>query len=159
MLEKCESAKERWGGVSDLIDAWLQDRQEVLVAYFNCSRRDHDKSLHARVQKLCSWLVDYASKGHFEIYELLLQEAEQFNDGGLELAATLMPKVESTTQILLDFNDDFSSEDDMTLAQEEGLPDRLSELGEVLEERFGLEDQLIELLHFIHRDHIADEVV
>jgi len=32
MLENCQSAKERWGGVSEIIDRWLQERQELLDA-------------------------------------------------------------------------------------------------------------------------------
>ncbi|MFT6421094.1 MAG: regulator of sigma D, partial [Porticoccus sp.] len=33
MLENCKSAKERWGGVSQLIDQWLEERQEMLVRF------------------------------------------------------------------------------------------------------------------------------
>ncbi|MFP8967655.1 sigma D regulator [Pokkaliibacter sp. CJK22405] len=154
MLEKCRSAQERWGGVSELIDKWLKDRQSLLVTYFRCSDKSTEKSLESRVQALCSWLVDYASKGHFEVFEHLLQEAEEFNDGGVEFANGLMPRIQATTHHLLDFNDEFSVED-LTLAQEAALPDRLSELGEVLEERFALEDQLIELLHLAHKDVVA----
>ena len=31
MLEDCKSAQERWGGVSEIIDRWLQERQQMLV--------------------------------------------------------------------------------------------------------------------------------
>jgi regulator of sigma D len=31
MLENCKSAKERWGGVSEIIDRWLEERQQMLV--------------------------------------------------------------------------------------------------------------------------------
>ena len=33
MLENCQNAKERWGGVSDIIDKWLKERQSLLVRY------------------------------------------------------------------------------------------------------------------------------
>lgn len=33
MLENCQSAKERWGGVSEIIDRWLEERQQMLVQY------------------------------------------------------------------------------------------------------------------------------
>jgi len=33
MLENCQSAKERWGGVNDIIDRWLHERQQLLVEY------------------------------------------------------------------------------------------------------------------------------
>ena len=35
MLENCRNARERWGGVSELIDRWLKERQELLVHYYN----------------------------------------------------------------------------------------------------------------------------
>ncbi|MFB9887798.1 Rsd/AlgQ family anti-sigma factor [Balneatrix alpica] len=158
MLEQCRTAKERWGGVNELIDTWLHDRQDLLVSYFILSKRDQDQPLEVRLKDFCGRLVDYASKGHFEIYELLLEEAEAFNDGGLEVAATLMPKLEAETQNLLDFNDDFCT-DELSLAQEEALPERLSRLGEVLEERFRLEDQLLEMLHYAHKDKLTDQAV
>ena len=31
MLENCKTARERWGGVSVIIDRWLQERQDLLV--------------------------------------------------------------------------------------------------------------------------------
>ena len=37
MLENCRNARERWGGVSELIDRWLKERQELLVHYCELS--------------------------------------------------------------------------------------------------------------------------
>lgn len=33
MLESCQNAQERWGGVHLLIDRWLQERHELIGAY------------------------------------------------------------------------------------------------------------------------------
>ena len=33
MLENCKTARERWGGVSVIIDRWLQERQDLLVLF------------------------------------------------------------------------------------------------------------------------------
>jgi regulator of sigma D len=33
MLEGCQNAQERWGGVHKIIDKWLNERQELLVFY------------------------------------------------------------------------------------------------------------------------------
>jgi regulator of sigma D len=33
MLESCQNAQERWGGVHLLIDRWLQERHELVHAY------------------------------------------------------------------------------------------------------------------------------
>ena len=33
MLESCKNAQERWGGVHQLIDRWLQERQELIGVF------------------------------------------------------------------------------------------------------------------------------
>ena len=37
MLESCKSAQERWGGVSELIENWLEERRILLVLYCSIS--------------------------------------------------------------------------------------------------------------------------
>ncbi len=158
MLENCKTAKERWGGVNEIIDRWIAERQDLIVLYCqlsSVSREEQNESPCSRnIQKLCQLLVDYVSAGHFEVYEQLLKEANEFNDGGLELAKRLFPKIQETTEIALDFNDQYdNSEHGSNLLDE--LPAKLSLLGEALEERFVLEDQLIECLHNSHKELVA----
>ncbi|HEY9118203.1 MAG TPA: sigma D regulator, partial [Marinobacter sp.] len=101
MLDNCRNARERWGGVSELIDRWLKERQELLVHYCDLSGTtdySQTEALQGKFVRLCEVLVDYVSAGHFEIYDQLVQEAREFNDGGLELAAKLYPKIEQTTE-------------------------------------------------------------
>ena len=131
MLENCRNARERWGGVSELIDRWLKDRQELLVHYCDLSGESDFSQTEALKQKfvrLCEVLVDYVSTGHFEIYEQLVREAREFNDGGLELAAKVYPRIEKTTEVALNFNDKLGdgglSEQDVKT-----LFDELSRLG------------------------------
>ncbi|MFC6977386.1 Rsd/AlgQ family anti-sigma factor [Microbulbifer taiwanensis] len=45
MLENCKSARERWGGVSEIIDRWLHSRQALLVRF--CSLSEKRKSARA----------------------------------------------------------------------------------------------------------------
>lgn len=33
MLDSCQNAQERWGGVHKLIDRWLEERQELVQAF------------------------------------------------------------------------------------------------------------------------------
>ena len=33
MLESCRNAQERWGGVHQLIDRWLHERQQLVQAF------------------------------------------------------------------------------------------------------------------------------
>ncbi|NWO05391.1 MAG: sigma D regulator [Alteromonadaceae bacterium] len=152
MLENCQNARERWGGVSELIDRWLKERQELLVHYCALSGetdRSDTEALQPKFVRLCEVLMDYVSAGHFEVYEQLIQEAREFNDGGLELAARVYPEIEKTTEIALNFNDRL---DGGTLTGEdaEQLFGELSRLGEALESRFEMEDVLIDQLHNAH---------
>jgi regulator of sigma D len=63
MLENCQSAKERWGGVNNIIDRWLHERQQLLVDYCNLSgiqSFDEDSIKHQeQVKRLCQiwWIM------------------------------------------------------------------------------------------------------
>lgn len=157
MLENCRNARERWGGVSELIDRWLKERQQLLVHYCELSGENdfsRTDALKQKLVRLCEVLVDYVSAGHFEVYEQLIQEAREFNDGGLELAAKIYPQIEKTTEVALNFNDRV---DGRILSEQEieALFAELSSLGEVLASRFEMEDFLIENLHTAHAGKLA----
>jgi regulator of sigma D len=151
MLENCKSAKERWGGVSEIIDRWLEERQQMLVQYCALSGLDQDLSDLQRGEKLrsfCQILVDYVSAGHFEVYDQLIKEGREFDDAdALQEAGKLYDVVDTTTEKLLDFNDKYLETDDLS-----SLTTDLSLLGEALEVRFSAEDRLISVLHTSHKD-------
>lgn len=156
MLEKCKSAKERWGGVSEIIDGWLEERQELISQFVHIPEHHINEELNSRVQGFCQVLMDYLSSGHFEVYEQLLIEGSDFDDGSLEEAQKLLPKIQISTDIALDFNDDYSSLVNPTVQQIRDFAERLSLLGESLEDRFELEDQMIAVLHTSHKDLVAE---
>ncbi len=148
MLDNCQSALERWGGVNTIVDRWLLERKQVLVKFCTLTDADRDEQTQARtVQELCQLMVDYVSAGHFEVYDQLIKEARDFNDDeGLHKAAELYKTVDSTTEHLLDFNDKYQETDDLsTLVRD------LSALGEQMETRFEAEDQMISVLHTAHK--------
>lgn len=155
MLENCKSARERWGGVSEIIDRWLHSRQELLVRFCALSKKkeiaEGDTEFEENVRLLCQDLVDYISAGHFEVYEQLAQEGKAFGDKqGLETARQLYREIDDTTDIAVDFNDKYQETDDLTTLQQD-----LSELGEALETRFSSEDRMIALLHTAHKNQLA----
>ena len=154
MLENCKTAQERWGGTHDMIDRWLNDRQSTLIKFFDVQGSQNTDAVSGALTSFCEDLVDYISKGHFEIYEQLFREAKEFDDGGIELANKVYPKLEATTAQLLAFNDRYQSEDDVT-ANRDSLKGDLSSLGENMAERFELEDQLIESLHIAHKEKVV----
>jgi regulator of sigma D len=151
MLEHCKSAKERWGGVSEIIDRWLNARQHLLVEY--CYLSDSVESIDnascgQKVVQLCQILVDYVGAGHFEVYDQLIQEGIEFNDqSGLKTASVLFKKVDQTTEEILEFNDKYQEVDDL-----DAIETDLSRLGETLAVRFEAEDSMIEVLHFAHQE-------
>ncbi|WP_299182033.1 sigma D regulator [uncultured Neptuniibacter sp.] len=152
MLEKCRSAKERWGGVSEIIDTWLEERQTLISIFVHLPEQHINEELNNKVQSFCQVLMDYLSSGHFEVYEQLLREGSDFDDGSLEEGQSLLPKIQVSTDIALDFNDDFSNLLNPTVQQIREFSLSLSKLGEALEERFELEDQMIAVLHTSHKE-------
>ncbi len=155
MLENCKSAQERWGGVNVLIDQWLHARQELLVQFYSlASQGDYDEANQQQceqLQLLCQQLVDYVSTGHFEIYEQLIKEGQEFDGpSGMQAGRELLVAIDPTTDALLDFNDKYQVADDLGALKED-----LSDVGEVLETRFSAEDQMISVLHSAHSGDAA----
>jgi len=153
MLERCKSAQERFNGVHRLIDRWLNERNDLIKAYDAVI--EHQSNPKRGPQKaFCQVLVDYVSAGHFEIYEQLNQEAQAFNDGrGLALAKTIYPRIEVLTQAALDLNDRCNGKAHRPDCEK--LDQEFRALGDLLDERFELEDCLIEILHNAHKQKEA----
>ena len=155
MLEGCKNAQERWGGVHKLIDVWLTERQEVIVLFCGINTLQpfspRETPISVKVQAFCQVLIDYCSSGHFEIYQQLLEEAKQYNDGGIELANRAYPVLEEMTQQCVDFNDKYDSAEHC-IENITDLSHDLSDLGEMLSMRFELEDELIAKLHTAHSE-------
>lgn len=151
MLEHCKSARERWGGVSEIIDRWLNGRQNLLVEYCYLSDRIEDldnETCGEKIVELCQNLVDYISAGHFEIYDQLIKEGVEFDDKpGLKAASSLFKQVDQSTETILEFNDKYQEVDDL-----DAIENDLSRLGETLATRFEAEDAMIEVLHYAHQD-------
>lgn len=150
MLEQCRTAKERWGGVHQLIDKWLDQRRELLVSYVEL-KDTCDAELKTVSKELVDHfgelLMDYVSAGHFEIYPQLREEARAFGDHqALEIAAMLLERLERTTELVLAFDADYAtpSRCEQSLPR---LPAWLDRLAKGMSERFALEDQLIARLH------------
>lgn len=150
MLENLEKLKLHWGGVSDIVDRWLEERRDLLVKYCTLIEiHDFDSSNTSHGEKLkdfCEVMVDYVSVGHFEVYQELVKEAQAFSDkNGLRIGADLMDRIQPSTEAVLDFNDKYLATDDL-----DSLAVDLSNVGEILELRFECEDKMIEVLHKAH---------
>ncbi|MFG6668578.1 sigma D regulator [Halomonas sp. HNIBRBA4712] len=153
MLENCKNAQERWGGVHSLIDRWLEQRRTFLISFIEL-KEACDSELEAvskpRIDTFSELLMDYISAGHFEIYPELAREAKAFDDdSALEIASKLLERLEMSTAMVLEFDEDFAtverSQNNLTR-----LPAWLDRLAKGLTERFALEDQLIARMHAAH---------
>ncbi|WP_106418348.1 sigma D regulator [Salinicola tamaricis] len=153
MLEHCKTAQERWGGVHSLIDRWLEQRYDMLVTLVDLREvceSDLSAVTKARIDAFSEALMDYISAGHFEIYPQLREEAKAFDDReALALADDLLERVESSTQLVLDFDNDYATPA-RCQHHTARLPAWLERLGAGLVNRFGLEDQLISRVHAVH---------
>jgi regulator of sigma D len=154
MLTRQEQAQQKYGGANTTIDNWLAERQELLVKYCELAGMppfESNKSAipdYADINEFCQILVDYLSAGHFEVYDDIVKQCSQHGQDSAQLAQALYPKITETTQVLVDFNDKYSNlPADAALA---GFDNDLSKIGAMLEQRMGLEDELIHTLYSKH---------
>ncbi|SBS26951.1 Regulator of sigma D [Marinomonas spartinae] len=156
MLERCKTAQERWGGVHDIIDRWLKQRQHLIESWVTLRDLEEYTQMDTpKIQHLCELLVDYVSVGHFNVYEQLALEAQEFkDDSALKLLNELMPEIDESTEVALEFNDKYDTQKHVS-AQLEALPCSMKTLAVVMAERFQLEDRLIEELHEAHSEKSA----
>ncbi|AGA71185.1 Rsd/AlgQ family anti-sigma factor [Pseudomonas plecoglossicida] len=153
MLDSCQNAQERWGGVHKLIDRWLEERQELVQAFR--ALRDAKPAFADKDTNgdFCALLVDYVSAWHFEVCEQLVSEAKAFGDEkALKLAEEINPRINDSTQVALAFNDHCAKGE---CKNTERFAEKLGKLGGLLHERFELEDCLIEVLHNAHKEEGA----
>lgn len=156
MLEGCKTAQERWGGVHVIIDRWLAQRRQLLeLGVYLRERGDFTPTDTPKIQSFCELLVDYVSAGHFTVYEQLAIEAKEFrDDAAVVLLRELLPQIDSTTEIAIEFNDKYDTKEHCN-EQLEALPFSLQALAVVMAERFEYEDQLIKELHEAHSEKNA----
>ena len=133
--------------MSEMIERWIEERRELLVKYCELTEvtdfSDPENNYDAELQQFCEIMVDYVSVGHFEVFEQITKEAEIFgNDQGLDKSPELINKIQTTTELILDFNDKYITAKDL-----DALIIDLAALGETFVQRFADEDVLIDLLH------------
>ena len=105
-----ETLQGHWNSVSEMIERWIEERRELLVKYCELTEvtdfSDAENNYDAELQQFCEIMVDYVSVGHFEVFEQITKEAEIFgNDQGLDKSPKLIDKIQTTTELILDFND------------------------------------------------------
>ena len=94
----------------------------------------------------------YVSTGHFEVFDQLLKEAKAFNDSLSLHTEKIYSDLTDNASALVSFNDTFANKDPISISLTKQL---LSQVGELLDKRFLLEDQLIKILHKAHESEAA----
>jgi len=148
--------KQQFVAVDELLGRWLKSRNTLLSKYTDIVLSTEASLDGAEIDSgqkvLGELIVDYVSAGHFEVFHELINEAELFADGGRNLAARLIPEISDTTEFILAYEEKYGAGQEYP----ETLERDLSALGEMLESRFELEDQLIAGLHNRHRSKLGD---
>ena len=147
MLNQLESLTERVKGHHRLVDRWLNIRKHLLVAYYNLVGLKPGKESFMRLNEkalddFCQRLVDYLSAGHFSIYERIIHKME--GESPLLNAGKIWPLLDANTQQIMDYYDS-TLENAIDQDNVYAFQQALSDIGEALEARFLLEDQLIML--------------
>lgn len=151
MPHRSKDPKQQFVTVDGLLGRWLKGRNTLLSKYTELAvitETSLDDSEFKNIQEaLGGLIVDYISAGHFEVFDELINEAQLYADGGRKLAARLIPQISDTTEVILAYEEKYGAGQEYPKTLERDL----SALGEMLETRFVLEDQLIAGLHSRHR--------
>jgi regulator of sigma D len=160
MSHHTHAALQQWQRIELLVQQWLGERQQILRMLFSLrslvSSDRQRNPLPQRVQQFCQLLMDYVSAGYFEVYRELARETNHAQGGNRALIASILQRLEESTDAALAFNDDYDTSEHIVALQAQ-LPHRLNELLVKLEERFALEDQLIVSIH--HRENPLQRVL
>lgn len=149
MLNRLERLTQRVGGSNEFIDQWLHARKELLVSYcalvgLKPNKEKHTPLNEKALDNFCHNLVDYLSAGHFHRYQRILDEVAGINSPKKLIASKIYPALELNTEAIMAFHDSYTEneiDDDNAFAFHYAL----SDIGEALDARFILEDQLITL--------------
>ncbi len=135
-----------------LIAKLLAERQQLLVLFNRLGELKTCGALAAvqsLLQRFCQLLVDYMALGHFEVYQSLDGQAgdSQRYRRLKRLATALHPRIATTTQAALAFNDRYDCQAECEIHT--AFWDDLSGLGEVLATRIELEDRLFQAVEAV----------
>lgn len=149
MLNRLKNLTQRVGGSNKCIDKWLHARKELLVTYCTVIGVKPQKPKHTpfnekALENFKQNLIDYLLAGHFQIYDTIIQQAEGQSSPKMALTTEIYPKLENNTEHIMKWHD---NDLNVTTDDEESYLKfnlALSDIGEALDTRFKLEDQLIQ---------------
>jgi len=114
--------------------------------FTSADKSDYIKNL---LQRFCQALIDYTADAHFRLYRFVDNNKER-RTSVVDVAKNVYPYIESTTQMILDFNDKYDT--DEFYESISMLENDLSLLGEKLADRIEQEDRLVDILSRSRQD-------
>ena len=130
----------------DIIDAWLIERQALLTRFVALPQMSVSDNVVQTLHSFCEAMVDYSSRGHFNVYEQLLKHIAEHNGQHADNARIVLGKIHDTTDKIVIFDDEYGAVEKLSIQDVGHFSGRLSRLGEVLTERFNHEDELMGLV-------------
>jgi len=146
MTTKVQERTERRVQTQEMVDKWMAERQEMLVAYCQLAGLEPfapDKSGKLLLQDFCQVLMDYMAFGHFEVFDRISQGGER-RQKVLKVAEEVYPRAVEATEVAVAFNDKYDTADHEQALNH--LDEDLSRLGEELAVRIEMEDRLVDAL-------------
>jgi regulator of sigma D len=150
LLTTLNRTKQVSAGNLKWIDEMIHSREKMITMYFMLLTlpvdRDNSNELdchpsYEQLVEFCNILIDYLSRGHFEIYPKILTIMEHVSNRRLTVARRLIPRIENTTEHILEFHDKYSTE--LNEEKLKTLRQDLGSLGQWLEIRFKHEDRMV----------------
>ena len=139
------------------INEMIKARQEQVILYMkilnvSLSRSSNKNDIcypsYEDVSSFCNHLVDYMSHGHFDLYPKILELIENASGRSLSIVNKVLPKIEKTTEYLMNFTDKYS--DDLDESKMATVQQDLASIGKAMEVRFKNEDRLVIALRLVH---------
>lgn len=147
-----QDVDEKYAWINDMIIA----RQKLVVLFMKLSNAPSDESIKDEELDIYSnmytqfreHLIDYLSHGHFNLYPKIIELMEKAEYRSISIANKVLPKIEETTQKIMDITDKY--EDNDKLLSIKILKQDLNNICKSLNTHFRFEDRLIIGLRLIN---------
>jgi regulator of sigma D len=142
-----EVRSERRQGSIDAIEKLVDHRTDMLACYAELAAHrpfEYSEELGSLIQRFCQSLVDYCADAHFRLYRFIDNRNER-RQAVADLADKNYPQISDSTQLILDFNDKYDT-DEHCSERLKDLETDLSVLGEILADRIEAEDTVVNIL-------------
>ena len=162
LLTTLEQTKQVSKGQLKWIDDMILARENLIKSYFillsatkeqletDDDNADNSYELQHALSNFCELLIDYLTRGHFLVYPNILTIMEHVSSKRLIIARRLIPRVNATTEPLLEFNDKYADLINLNDEIIKNLLNNLGKVGEILEIRFKHEDRMVIALQILN---------